>query len=134
MGSVLSPAQVREQILSSVSANGGHLASSLGAVELACALAEVFDPKTDRVIWDIGHQAYAWKILTGRADRFGTLRRHGGIAPFLSPAESKADAFISGHAGVAIAAAAGSCVENLLQLAQQISAPSALSVSIKTAV
>ena len=107
MGSVLSPAQVREQILSSVSANGGHLASSLGAVELACALAEVFDPKTDRVIWDIGHQAYAWKILTGRADRFGTLRRHGGIAPFLSPAESKADAFISGHAGVAIAAAAG---------------------------
>ena len=107
MGSVLSPAQVREQILSSVSANGGHLASSLGAVELACALAEVFDPKTDRVIWDIGHQAYAWKILTGRADRFGTLRRHGGIAPFLNPAESKADAFISGHAGVAIAAAAG---------------------------
>ena len=103
----MTPAQVRERILLSVSANGGHLGSSLGAVEIACALAEVFDPKGDRILWDIGHQAYAWKILTGRADRFGTLRRPGGIAPFLNPDESAADAFISGHAGTSFAAAVG---------------------------
>lgn len=107
MKCAMTPAQVREQILSAVSANGGHLASSLGAVELAFALTEVFDPAVDRVVWDVGHQAYAWKILTGRAEKFHTLRRHGGVAPFLSPSESEADAFISGHAGVAIAAAAG---------------------------
>ena len=103
----MTPAQVRERILLSVSANGGHLGSSLGAVEIACALAEVFDPMVDRILWDVGHQAYAWKILTGRADRFGTLRRPGGISPFLNPDESAADAFISGHAGTALAAAAG---------------------------
>ena len=103
----MTPAQVRERILLSVSANGGHLGSSLGAVEIACALAEVFDPMEDRVLWDVGHQAYAWTILTGRADRFGTLRQSGGISPFLNPAESAADAFISGHAGTALAAAAG---------------------------
>ena len=103
----MTPAQVRERIILSVSANWGHLGSSLGAVEIACALAEVFDPMVDRVLWDVGHQAYAWKILTGRADRFGTLRRPGGIAPFLNPDESSADAFISGHAGTSFAAAAG---------------------------
>jgi 1-deoxy-D-xylulose-5-phosphate synthase len=107
MKCAITPAQVREQILSAVSANGGHLASSLGAVELAFALTEVFDPAVDRVVWDVGHQAYAWKILTGRAEKFHALRLHGGVAPFLSPSESDADAFISGHAGVAIAAAAG---------------------------
>ena len=103
----MTPAQVRERILLSVSANGGHLGSSLGAVEIACALAEVFDPMEDRVLWDIGHQAYAWKILTGRADRFGSLRHPGGISPFQNPDESAADAFISGHAGTSFAAAAG---------------------------
>ena len=107
MKCAITPAQVREQILSAVSANGGHLASSLGAVELAFALTEVFDPAVDRVVWDVGHQAYAWKILTGRAEKFHALRLHGGVAPFLLPSESDADAFISGHAGVAIAAAAG---------------------------
>lgn len=104
---VMAPAQVRQRILASVSANGGHLASSLGAVEIACALAEAYDPECDRIIWDVGHQAYAWKILTGRADVFSTLRKHGGVAPFASPDESAADAFISGHAGVALAAALG---------------------------
>ena len=87
--------------------NGGHLASSLGAVEIAMALAEVFDPEKDRIVWDVGHQAYAWKILTGRNDSFGTLRRLDGVAPFPSPAESAADAAVAGHAGVSISVASG---------------------------
>ena len=98
---------VRAQILKTVAANGGHLAASLGAVELAIGLLRVFCPPEDKVLWDVGHQAYAWKILTGRGERFGTLRRHGGLAPFLNPEESEADAFISGHAGSALAAAVG---------------------------
>ena len=98
---------VRSQILKTVAANGGHLAASLGAVELAIGLLRVFTPPDDKVLWDVGHQAYAWKILTGRGEAFGTLRRHGGISPFLNPEESAADAFISGHAGSALAAAVG---------------------------
>ncbi len=94
-------------ILETVSKNGGHLASSLGAVEIAMALAEVFDPETDRIVWDVGHQAYAWKILTGRADEFGTLRKMGGVSGFPNPAESKADAAVAGHAGVALSVAEG---------------------------
>lgn len=100
-------ASVREQILETVSANGGHLAASLGAVELAIGLLRTFDPETDRVLWDVGHQAYAWKILTGRGDSFGTLRRHHGISGFPNPNESRCDAFIAGHAGSALGAAAG---------------------------
>ena len=115
MMDAFTPAQVRERMQLSVSANGGHLASSLGAVELACALVEVFDPTFDRIVWDVGHQAYAWKILTDRAMRFRTLRQHGGLAPFLNPAESAADAFISGHAGVALAAAEGLAAGEALQ-------------------
>lgn len=99
--------EIRNTILAAVSENGGHLASSLGAVELAMALAETFDPNVDRVVWDVGHQAYAWKILTGRADRFDTLRRMGGISGFPNPAESPADAAVAGHAGVALSVAEG---------------------------
>ena len=80
----MKPIEVRHRILETVSKNGGHLASSLGAVEIAMALAEVFDPETDRIVWDVGHQAYAWKILTGRDGDFGTLRKMGGISGFLS--------------------------------------------------
>ena len=98
---------IRTRILDAVSKNGGHLASSLGAVELALALAETFDPEKDRIVWDVGHQAYAWKILTGRADRFNTLRKLGGISGFPNPAESRADAAVAGHAGVAISVAEG---------------------------
>ena len=98
---------IRTRILDAVSKNGGHLASSLGAVELALALAETFDPEKDRIVWDVGHQAYAWKILTGRADRFDTLRKLGGISGFPNPAESRADAAVAGHAGVAISVAEG---------------------------
>jgi 1-deoxy-D-xylulose-5-phosphate synthase len=98
---------LRARILDVVSKNGGHLASSLGAVELACALVDVFDPEKDRIVWDVGHQAYAWKILTGRDDRFDTLRRAGGLSGFPHPAESPADAAVAGHAGVAISVAVG---------------------------
>ena len=99
--------EIRKRILDVTLANGGHLASSLGAVELAMALCRVFDPKTDRVVWDVGHQAYAWKILTGRDDSFDTLRRAGGISGFPNPAESPCDAAVAGHAGVAISVALG---------------------------
>ncbi|MBP5284845.1 MAG: 1-deoxy-D-xylulose-5-phosphate synthase [Kiritimatiellae bacterium] len=99
--------EIRERIIGAVSRNGGHLASSLGAVEIAMALNEVFDAGKDRIVWDVGHQAYAWKILTGRDGRFDTLRRRGGIAPFPLPSESPADATVSGHAGVALSTALG---------------------------
>ena len=99
--------EIRNIILETVSRNGGHLASSLGAVELSMALHEVFDAERDRVVWDVGHQSYAWKILTGRADRFSTLRRLGGLSGFPSPAESAADAAVAGHAGVALSVAEG---------------------------
>ena len=103
----MKPIELRHRILETVSKNGGHLASSLGAVEIAMALAEVFDPETDRIVWDVGHQAYAWKILTGRDGDFGTLRKMGGISGFPNPAESKADAAVAGHAGVALSGAEG---------------------------
>ena len=100
--------EIREKILDVVGQNGGHLSSSLGAVEIAMALAEVFDPMTDRVVWDVGHQAYAWKILTDRGGKdFSTLRKLDGVSPFPNPAESAADAAVAGHAGVSISVAAG---------------------------
>lgn len=98
---------IRETIISAVAKNGGHLASSLGAVEIAMALRDVFDPFKDRVIWDVGHQAYAWKILTGRSNDFNTIRSFGGVSPFTNPLESKADAAVAGHAGVALSVAEG---------------------------
>lgn len=102
--------EIRRRILSVTLANGGHLASSLGAVEIAMALAKVFDPFRDRIVWDVGHQAYAWKILTGRDAAFDTLRKFGGLSGFPNPWESGADASIAGHAGVAISVAQGYAV------------------------
>lgn len=99
--------RIREIIISAVSKNGGHLASSLGAVEISMALADVFDPFQDRIVWDVGHQAYAWKILTGRDKNFDTIRQFSGISPFANPLESKADAAVAGHAGVALSVAEG---------------------------
>lgn len=99
--------EIRKIIIGAVAKNGGHLASSLGAVEIAKALSEVFDPYVDRIIWDVGHQAYAWKILTDRAEKFDTIRSLGGVSPFSNPLESKADAAIAGHAGVALSIAEG---------------------------
>ena len=103
----MTPEELRRRIVDVTLKNGGHLASSLGAVEIALALSEVFDPLRDRIVWDVGHQAYAWKILTGRAERFDTLRRLDGISGFPNPAESPADAAVAGHAGVALSVAEG---------------------------
>jgi 1-deoxy-D-xylulose-5-phosphate synthase len=100
-------AEIRELIMTTVSRTGGHLASNLGVVELTIALHYVFDFSHDRLTWDVGHQCYPHKILTGRADRFHTLRQGGGISGFPSPAESDYDPFFAGHAGTAIASAVG---------------------------
>ena len=101
------PAEVRARILEVTLKNGGHLASSLGAVEIACALHDVFEPEKDRIVWDVGHQAYAWKILNGRNETFDSLRRLNGISGFPNPKESKADAAVAGHAGMAMSVALG---------------------------
>lgn len=100
-------AEVRTRILEVVSKNGGHLASSLGAVELTIALLRVFDATHDRIVWDVGHQTYAWKILTGRNLAFESLRKFGGLSGFPRRDESPSDAFIAGHAGTAISGALG---------------------------
>lgn len=99
--------EVRQMILEVVSTNGGHLAPSLGAVELALALHYVFDTPRDKIIWDVGHQAYAHKIITGRRDAFHTLRKMGGISGFPKRAESIYDVFGAGHSSTSISAAAG---------------------------
>ncbi len=99
--------ELRRCILNTVSENGGHLSSNLGTVELTAALHFVFDVKTDRIIWDVGHQAYAHKLLTGRYSRFDTLRVMNGISGFTRRSESPADAFISGHSSTSISAAFG---------------------------
>lgn len=100
-------AEVRKLIVEGVSRTGGHLASSLGATDLILALHYVFDTPRDRIIFDTGHQAYAHKILTGRADKFSTIRTKGGLSGFLKRYESEYDAFGAGHASTALSAAAG---------------------------
>jgi len=99
--------EIREEIISVVSKNGGHLASNLGVVELTVALYYVFDLPKDRVIWDVGHQSYTHKILTGRRDRFHTLRQFDGVSGFPKRDESAYDAFDSGHSGTSISSALG---------------------------
>jgi 1-deoxy-D-xylulose-5-phosphate synthase len=99
--------EIREIMIETVSKRGGHLASSLGTVELTLAIHYVFDTPRDRLIWDVGHQAYAHKIITGRKDRFDTLRQKGGISGFPKREESPYDVFDVGHSGTSISAAAG---------------------------
>jgi 1-deoxy-D-xylulose-5-phosphate synthase len=99
--------EVRELIIDVVSETGGHLASSLGAVDLAVALHYVYDTPDDRIVWDVGHQAYAHKILTGRRDAFHSLRTRGGISGFPKISESEYDAFGVGHSSTSISAALG---------------------------
>ena len=107
-------AELRDFIIETLSKHPGHLGSSLGAIELTVALHYVFDTPNDKLIWDVGHQAYAHKILTGRRDRFHTNRQFKGLSPFTNPAESEYDAFIAGHASNSISAALGIDVgENL---------------------
>jgi 1-deoxy-D-xylulose-5-phosphate synthase len=102
--------EIREELIASVTQTGGHLGASLGTVELAIALHYVFDSPKDKIVWDVGHQAYAHKILTGRRDRFPTLRKENGMSGFLSRDESEHDAFGAGHASTSISAALGMCV------------------------
>ncbi len=99
--------EIRKRILISVEENGGHLSSNLGTVELTVALHRVFDSPADKIVWDVGHQAYTHKILTGRADAMAHLRRRDGISGFARPDESEHDAFISGHSSNSISAACG---------------------------
>ncbi len=99
--------EVRQEIISAVSNTGGHLATNLGAVELTIALHHVFDLPTDKVVWDVSHQVYAHKLLTGRRDRFHTLRQYKGLAGFTKRSESEYDAYGAGHASTAISAALG---------------------------
>ncbi len=99
--------EIRRELIETVSRNGGHLASNLGAVELTIALHRVFDSPKDRFVFDVGHQAYVHKLLTGRADRFATLRQKGGLSGFPSLRESEHDSFTAGHASTAISAALG---------------------------
>ena len=98
---------VRAGIIATVSKNGGHLASSLGCVELTVAMLKVLDLEKDHVIWDVGHQSYAYKILTDRAEAFETLRKKDGISGFPKPRESRYDAYATGHSGNAVSAAFG---------------------------
>ncbi len=99
--------RIRNKIIETVSRNGGHLASNLGVVELTVGLYSVIDPFRDKVIWDVGHQCYAHKILTGRDDSFDTLRQLGGISGFPMSSESSADCFEAGHSSTSISAALG---------------------------
>ncbi|MFZ2052794.1 MAG: 1-deoxy-D-xylulose-5-phosphate synthase [Candidatus Aminicenantales bacterium] len=102
--------EIRNLILEVISKNGGHLASNLGAVELTIALHYVFDSPRDTIVWDVGHQCYTHKILTGRRDRFGTLRQHQGILGFPDRNESEHDIYNTGHASTALSAALGIAV------------------------
>jgi len=107
--------EVRQFIIDVISANPGHLAASLGAVEMAVAIHYVFDTPNDKLIWDVGHQAYAHKILTGRKDHFYTNRKKGGISGFPKMKESEYDAFGTGHASTSISAALGMAVASTLK-------------------
>jgi len=99
--------ELRELLVSTVSKNGGHLASSLGAVELTVALHRVFDSPRDRIVWDVGHQSYVHKLLTGRRRQFSSLRQYQGLSGFPDRSESVHDTFTTGHAGTSISAALG---------------------------
>lgn len=102
--------ELREDIVEELSVNPGHLASSLGVTEITVALHYVYDTPYDRIVWDVGHQAYGHKILTGRREQFSTNRKLHGIMPFPSPTESEYDSFVCGHASNSISAALGMAV------------------------
>mgnify|MGYP002647491302 FL=1 len=99
--------EIRDILVETVSKNGGHLASNLGVVELTMAIHRAFNSPEDKIVWDVGHQSYTHKLLTGRLERFHTIRKEGGISGFTKPTESVHDAFISGHSSTSISAAYG---------------------------
>ena len=102
--------ELRDDIVNELSVNPGHLASSLGVAEITVALHYVYNTPEDRIVWDVGHQAYGHKILTGRREQFATNRKLHGIMPFPSPKESAYDTFACGHASNSISAALGMAV------------------------
>ena len=99
--------EVRQRLIDVVSSTGGHIGAGLGVVELTIALLNSFESPRDKILWDVGHQGYPWKVLTGRNDRFPTLRQAGGLNGFLRRSESEHDIFGAGHAGTAVSAAYG---------------------------
>jgi len=107
--------EIRDEIFAVTSKNGGHFASNLGSVELTLALHYVFDSPSDRIVFDVGHQGYPHKLVTGRRERFGTIRQEGGLSGFLQREENEHDAFGAGHASTSISAALGMAVGNYLQ-------------------
>ena len=104
--------EIRKKLIDVTSKNGGHLGPNLGVVELTVCLNEVFNFKEDILLFDVGHQAYVYKILTDRGDKIETLRKRHGLSPFQDPSESSYDHFISGHAGTALPAAVGFAMAN----------------------
>ncbi|HOL78529.1 MAG TPA: 1-deoxy-D-xylulose-5-phosphate synthase [Clostridiales bacterium] len=107
--------EIRQVLINTVSKNGGHLASNLGVVELSIALHRVFCSPYDKIVWDVGHQCYVHKLLTGRFDRFDTIRTEGGLSGFCRPDESEHDTFYSGHSSTSISAAYGIAAANKLK-------------------
>ncbi len=107
--------EIRQTVIETVSNNGGHLASNLGVVELTVALASVFDPPKDTVVWDVGHQSYPYKLLTGRYPQFSSIRKEGGLSGFPCREESRFDAFTTGHSSTSISSALGISEANDLQ-------------------
>ena len=99
--------EIREFLVSNVSKTGGHLASNLGVVELTVAIETVFDTQVDRLVFDVGHQSYVHKLLTGRQADFSALRQFGGMAGFPKPGESKTDSFVAGHASSSVSVSLG---------------------------
>ena len=99
--------EIRLRLIDVISQTGGHIGAGLGVVELTTALVYSFDSPRDKIVWDVGHQGYPWKILTGRNDRLPTLRQEGGLSGFLRRSESEHDMFGAGHAGTALSAAFG---------------------------
>ncbi len=102
--------EIREEVIQCVSRTGGHLASNLGIVEITLGLHYVFDSPQDKILWDVGHQAYVHKMLTGRREQFATLRQHKGLSGFINPLESEHDSFIAGHSSTATSLAVGMAI------------------------
>ena len=108
-------AEIRNRLIDTVSQTGGHLASNLGVVELTVALHKAFNSPYDKIIWDVGHQVYVHKLLTGRQKEFSTLRQPGGLSGFSDPGESEHDIFYSGHSSTSLSAAYGIAQANKLK-------------------
>ncbi len=130
--------EVRSEVISAVSQTGGHLGSSLGVVELAVAIHAVFNTPMDKLIWDVGHQCYPHKILTGRRDRMSTLRQKDGLSGFTKRSESEYDPFGAAHSSTSISAALGFAVgrdmgadRQVMRLPSSATAPSPLAWPMK---